>query len=130
MTQLSADELVPDYVGGLTGRLEGLTVGIAKRFYYDDYDTPDDIRAAFDAIVVVLEDLGAQVVTADLPELMDFHAVGRLMLPAEAYAIHEEKLKTRWREFGPLSRNRMMLGAFVRSSDYLQAQRRRNELAL
>ncbi|MEC9208779.1 MAG: amidase, partial [Pseudomonadota bacterium] len=47
--QLSADELVPDYVGGLTGRLEGLTVGIAKRFYYDDYDTPDDIRAAFDA---------------------------------------------------------------------------------
>lgn len=127
--QLSADELVPDYVGGLTGRLEGLTVGIAKRFYYDDYDTPDDIRAAFDAIVVVLEDLGAQVVTADLPELMDFHAVGRLMLPAEAYAIHEEKLKTRWSEFGPLSRNRMMLGAFVRSSDYLQAQRRRNELA-
>ena len=60
---------------------------------------------------------------------MDFHAVGRLMLPSEAYAIHEENLKNCWEEFGPLARNRMMLGAFVRSSDYLQAQRFRRELA-
>jgi aspartyl-tRNA(Asn)/glutamyl-tRNA(Gln) amidotransferase subunit A len=50
-------------------------------------------------------------------------------LPTETYAIHEEKLQSRWTEFGPLARNRMMLGAFVRSSDYLQAQRRRRELA-
>jgi len=127
--QLSADVSVPDYTAALTGGLDGMKIGIVHGFYRDDYDTPGDIAAAYDAMVPVLEGLGAGVFEAVLPPLMDFHAVGRLMLPTEAYAIHEEKLQSRWTEFGPLARNRMMLGAFVRSSDYLQAQRRRRELA-
>ena len=127
--QLSADRPVPDYAAALPNRLDGLKIGIARRFYREDYDTPEDIADAYDAAADTLRDLGADVINADLPPLMDFHAVGRLMLPSEAYAIHEENLKNRWEEFGPLARNRMMLGAFVRSSDYLQAQRFRRELA-
>ena len=127
--QLSADVAVPDYAAALTDRLDGLKIGMVRRFYRDDYEAPDDIAAAYDAMAGVFESLGAEVGEAVLPPLMDFHAVGRLMLPAEAYAIHEEKLQTSWTAFGPLARNRMMLGAFVRSSDYLQAQRRRRELA-
>ena len=127
--QLSADMPVPDYAAALSDGLKGKKIGIVRRFYRDDYDTPADIAAAYDAMTAVLESLGAEVVEAALPPLMDFHAVGRLMLPSEAYAIHEEKLQTRWTEFGSLARNRMMLGAFVLSSDYLQAQRRRRELA-
>lgn len=127
--QLSADMPVPDYAAALTDRTDGLRIGIVRRFYAEDYETPVDIAAAYDAMAAVFEGLGAEVMDADLPPLMDFHAVGRLMLPSEAYAIHEETLQTRWTEFGPLARNRMMLGAFVRSSDYLQAQRCRRELA-
>ena len=127
--QLSSDMDVPDYAAALTDRLDGLRIGMVRRFYAGDYDSPADIRRAYDAMADVLSDLGAEIVEADLPPLMDFHAVGRLILPAEAYAIHEETLQTRWADFGPLARNRMMLGAFVRSSDYLQAQRRRRELA-
>ncbi len=127
--QLSADMPVPDYANALTNRLDGLTVGIARGFYRDDYDTPADIAGTYDVMGKVFEGLGAKVIDTELPPLMDFHAVGRLILPSEAYAIHEETLQTRWTEFGPLARNRMMLGALVRSSDYLQAQRRRRELA-
>ena len=109
-------------------RLEGLTVGTAKRFYYDDRDTPDIPLLSTQS--VVLEDLGAQVVTADLPELM----ISRSWTPnAVCRGLCHSRGKTQdpMSEFGPLSRNRMMLGAFVRSSDYLQAQRRRNfELAV
>ena len=127
--QLSAEMPVPDYEVALADGLDGMKIAVARRFYVDDYNTPGDIGAAYDGMATVFESLGAEVIDADLPPLMDFHAVGRLMLPSEAYAIHEETLQTRWTEFGPLARNRMMLGAFVRSSDYLQAQRRRRELA-
>ncbi|PPR11994.1 MAG: Glutamyl-tRNA(Gln) amidotransferase subunit A [Alphaproteobacteria bacterium MarineAlpha11_Bin1] len=129
LDQLSANVSVPDYVMALEGRLDGLTIGICRSFYRDDFNTPSDIAAAYDAIQPVLESLGALVIETQLPSLLDFHAVGRLMLPSEAYAIHEENLQNRWEDFGPLARNRMMLGAFVTSADYLQAQRRRRELA-
>ena len=127
--QLSADVSVPDYAAALKDRLDGLTIGIVRSFYRDDFGVPRDIASAYDGMQPVLESLGAQVIDVRLPPLMDFHAVGRLMLPSEAYAIHEDKLQNRWEDFGRLARNRMMLGAFVRSSDYLQAQRRRRELA-
>ena len=127
--QLSADVEVPDYAACLAERLAGVRIGMVRHFHTEDYAAPADIAAPLDAMAENFRALGAEVTEVHLPPLMDFHAVGRLMLPAEAYAIHEETLRARWTEFGPLARNRMMLGAFVTAADYLQAQRRRGELA-
>lgn len=127
--QMSADVAVPDYAAALGTDLSGLRIGMVRQFHTADYAAPGEIAGPIDALAGVFEGCGAAVTDVALPELMDFHAVGRLMLPSEAFAIHETALQTRWNDFGPLARNRMMLGALVRSSDYLQAQRRRRELA-
>lgn len=123
----SVDTPVPDYVVGLNDDLNGLRVGMIRHFYTDDYDAPAEIVSAIDSVGETLRDLGASVEPVTLSPLGDWHAVGRVILPAEAYAIHEETLQKRWNEFGPLARNRMMLGSLVRAADYIQAQRRRTE---
>lgn len=124
----SADTPVPDYAAALDGDLAGLRVGMIRHFYTGDFAAPDEIVSAIDGIGETLASLGARVAEVTLSPLADWHAVGRILLPAEAYAIHEENLQNRWHEFGPLARNRMMLGSLVRAADYIQAQRRRSEL--
>ena len=123
----SVDTPVPDYTAGLRDNLKGLRVGMIRHFYTDDYDAPAEIVDAIDDVGETLAGLGATAAPVSLSPLDDWHAVGRVILPAEAYAIHEETLQTRWEEFGPLARNRMMLGSLVRAADYIQAQRRRTE---
>ena len=59
---------------------------------------------------------------------MDYHATGRMILPAEALAIHEEMITERLDEYGEVLRGRVALGAMIRAVDYIQAQRRRTEL--
>jgi len=46
----------------------------------------------------------------------------------EAYAVHEPWLRTRYRDYGEILRERLSLAALVSAADYVQAQRRRREL--
>jgi aspartyl-tRNA(Asn)/glutamyl-tRNA(Gln) amidotransferase subunit A len=119
---------VPDYVAPLNDGVRGLKVGMLRHFYTKDFEAPPEIVKAIDGVGNTLRDLGATLGEINVSPLIDWHAVGRIILPAEAYAIHEENLQNRWEEFGPLARNRMMLGSLVRAVDYIQAQRRRTEL--
>jgi aspartyl-tRNA(Asn)/glutamyl-tRNA(Gln) amidotransferase subunit A len=125
----SVDTPVPDYVSGINDDLAGLKIGMLRHFYTDDFDAPREIISAIDGVGQTLASLGAEIGEVSVSPLGDWHAVGRIILPAEAYAIHEDNLQNRWHEFGPLARNRMMLGSLVRAADYIQAQRRRTELA-
>ena len=124
----AVETTVPDYVAPLNDGVRGLKVGMLRHFYTKDFEAPPEIIAAIDGVGNTLRDLGATVGEINVSPLIDWHAVGRIILPAEAYAIHEENLQNRWAEFGPLARNRMMLGSLVRAVDYIQAQRRRTEL--
>ena len=125
----SVDTPVPDYLSGLNNDLAGLKIGMLRHFYTTDFDAPREIVSAIDGVGKTLSSLGAEVGEVTVSRLDDWHAVGRIILPAEAYAIHEDNLRNRWSDFGPLARNRMMLGSLVRAVDYIQAQRRRTELA-
>ena len=87
-----------------------------------------EIVQAIDSVGAVLAELGAEVETVEVSPLIDWHAVGRVLVPAEAFAIHEERLQTKWKTYGRLARNRLMLGSLFRAVDYIQAQRRRTEL--
>ncbi len=124
----AVETTVPDYVAPLNDGVRGLKVGMLRHFYTKDFEAPPEIITAIDGVGNTLRDLGATVGEINVSPLLDWHAVGRIILPAEAYAIHEENLQNRWAEFGPLARNRMMLGSLVRAVDYIQAQRRRTEL--
>ena len=124
----SARVPVADYLSGLDQGVAGLKIGMIRQFYTNDFASPLEIVQAIDNVGTVLAELGAEVETVEVSPLIDWHAVGRVLVPAEAFAIHEERLQTKWKTYGRLARNRLMLGSLFRAVDYIQAQRRRTEL--
>jgi aspartyl-tRNA(Asn)/glutamyl-tRNA(Gln) amidotransferase subunit A len=72
--------------------------------------------------------LGATVEDVRLPSAHDFNAAGWLILAAEAYAVHEDWLRTRFHRYGEILRERLAMAGLITGADYVQAQRRRREL--
>jgi aspartyl-tRNA(Asn)/glutamyl-tRNA(Gln) amidotransferase subunit A len=75
-----------------------------------------------------LRDLGCRVEEASLPPVQEYNAVGRVIISAEAYALHEATLRARLSEFSRVFRIRVLAGALIRAADYIAAQRRRSDL--
>jgi len=76
----------------------------------------------------VLHDLGAAVEEVELAPLSQYAAVIRVILLSEAYAIHEEWLQTRPGDYAHFTRERLLPGAFIRATHYVQALRHREKM--
>jgi aspartyl-tRNA(Asn)/glutamyl-tRNA(Gln) amidotransferase subunit A len=87
------------------------------------------VVASVDAAVELVTRLGAKVDEITLPDFEIFSACGRVILTAEAYAIHEKDLLTRPLDYGRYTYQRMMVGATISAADLVQAFRLRRELA-
>lgn len=126
----SANVPLPDFRKRLNEGVKGLRIGIPRHFYADDPGTMEDVRRGIDHTVERLAKLGAEVEEIKLSRGYDvFNACGRIIMFAEAFAIHERDYQTRPLEFGALTFMRMTLGAFISSADLLQAFRLRRELS-
>ena len=123
----SADVPVPDFAAGLAEGAEGLKVGFV-RGWMEGVDP--EVAAALEAAAALLERLGATVEEVAIPSGATYHAAGRTILMAECYAIHERDLVHRPHLYGRPTRERLMVGAFIRGSDYVEAMRMRRELAV
>ena len=86
-------------------------------------------NAVIDRAAETLEKLGAVVEEITLPDYELFNACGRVIMYAEAFAIHEQDYQTRPLDFGLLTYMRMTLGAFITAVDLHQAIRLRRELS-
>jgi aspartyl-tRNA(Asn)/glutamyl-tRNA(Gln) amidotransferase subunit A len=64
-----------------------------------------------------------------LPEYALYAACGRVIMMAEAFAIHEADLRARPLDYGRMTMERFLLGATVTAADLTQAFRLRRELA-
>jgi aspartyl-tRNA(Asn)/glutamyl-tRNA(Gln) amidotransferase subunit A len=134
----SADVPVPDYRAALAPRLDGLTIGVVRHFHEKDAvadfgadSTPSAAYGvAFDNACRTLESLGARLVDRRLSPLIDYVDANRLIMIAEAYALHEKDFQTRPQDFGHHMFARIALGAFLSASDYVEALRQRRELCL
>jgi aspartyl-tRNA(Asn)/glutamyl-tRNA(Gln) amidotransferase subunit A len=124
-----APHAVPDYTADIEGSLAGLRVGVIRQFFENDFPVSATTVGAIDGALAVLRELGAQVDTVSLSPLADWGAAGFLILLAEGHAVHEEWLKHRPEKYGESMRDRIALGAFISAADYIQALRRRHELA-
>jgi aspartyl-tRNA(Asn)/glutamyl-tRNA(Gln) amidotransferase subunit A len=125
----SADRPVPDYRAGISGDLRGLRIGLVRHFYESDNPADEATRQGIAAAVKVLEDLGCSVRDLRLSPLADWAACGVLIMLTEAYAVHEANLRQRFSDYGEAFRDRMALAALISGGDYMQAVRRRRELA-
>ncbi len=134
----SSDVPVPDYRAALTTRLDGARIGVIRHFHEHDAVAdfgPDSApsvaySAAFDTACRTLESLGARLVDVRLSSLIDYVDANRLIMLAEAYALHEKDFQERPQDFGHHMFARIGLGAFLSAADYVEAMRQRRELCV
>jgi aspartyl-tRNA(Asn)/glutamyl-tRNA(Gln) amidotransferase subunit A len=125
----SADLAVPDFTSGIGRDLAGLKLAYPRSFFATQPDITAEVIASLDASAQQFAKLGAKVEEVELPDFELFNACGRVILIAEAYAIHEKNLLTRPLDYARYTYQRMMVGATVSAADLTQAFRLRRELA-
>ena len=126
----SADRLVPDFTADLSKGAKGLRIGVVRHFYETDHPVSPGVKAGIDAALDVYKQLGADIRDVTLSPMIEYHAAGTVIITAEAYAVHEPWLKTRFNDYGELFRDRIALGAFISAAEYVQTIRRRRILCL
>ena len=121
----SSTRPVDDYVGALEGNVRGLRIGVPRNYFFEDADA--DVVRAFEDALGELRKLGAEVRDITIPSF-DLARSFFLILVTEAFAYHEHDLRTRPELYGEMLRERIMTGALVTASEYVQAQRVRMQV--
>ncbi len=133
----SVPQAVPDYTAALTGNIKGLKLGLPKEYMIGGMDP--EVKAAVDASVKKLTELGAEIVEISLPHTEYAAATYYIIAPAEAsanlarfdgirYGARVDGAdpislysNTRGAGFGPEVKRRIILGTYVLSSGYYDA---------
>ncbi|MFO1079730.1 MAG: amidase [Reyranellaceae bacterium] len=108
--------------------IAGLRIALARSWYTDGI--APEAGKGIDEAVRVLRDLGAVVEEAVFPDIRDYHICGRVIITAEAHAIHRREVIETPEKFGYTTRRRFQLGAFLTAEQYLSALRFRRQLQL
>ena len=119
----------PDFTMQLDAGVKGMKIGVIRHFYTRDLEADPVMIQALEDALTVFESLGAEVADIETKPLREFADCNRIILESEAYAIHEHWLKTRPQDYAALTRERLLVGAFHRAVDYVQATRMRRKLA-
>jgi len=121
----SADVAVPDFTSTLNNGVAGLRIGVPRDWFNEADGTHPEVLAAFEAALGVLAGEGAQIVEVDSAPFIKARAANTIIMISEAYAYHEDTLKTRPQDLSTGVRNRAREGAFISAADYVDAQRAR-----
>ena len=124
----SADAPVPDYSADLEKGVAGLRIGIPRDFFATAPAITWDVTAGIDRTISQLREAGAVVEDVQLPDYALFSAVGRVIMMAEAFAIHESDMQARLLDYGEITAGRFILGAAITAADFIHALRARREL--
>jgi aspartyl-tRNA(Asn)/glutamyl-tRNA(Gln) amidotransferase subunit A len=124
----SARSAIPDFTADLDKGVNGLKIGVIRRFYTTDFEADSEMTRSIEDAVTLLADLGAEIQEIDPGPIVDYASANRVILLSEAYAIHETWLQERPEDYGDLARERLMPGAFFRAVDYVHAMRQRTVL--
>jgi aspartyl-tRNA(Asn)/glutamyl-tRNA(Gln) amidotransferase subunit A len=108
--------------------LAGLRLGVPKGFLTTEWD--NTVGTRFGAARKKLADAGVRVTDEPMPlvdEMLEVNAKGGFA-PAEAFAVHRERLARRANEFDPNVRVRIERGGNVTAADYVDMMQRRARL--
>ena len=118
----SVDHPAEDFTRDLQRGLRGAGIGFPTSFYFDHVD--EEVGARVREAVEVFRSLGALVREVEIPNLVDTLHAQRLILAAEAYAVHQERLENEPEKIGEEVSERLMDGERPRAYRYANARRR------
>jgi aspartyl-tRNA(Asn)/glutamyl-tRNA(Gln) amidotransferase subunit A len=107
--------------------LAGLRIGLVTEFH-EDGGASAAVVGAIEEALVVYRSLGATIEDVRLSPLMVYGACSRILVLADAFALHERHLIDRLDSFGEVFRYRVLPGALVCEADYMAAHRLRRRL--
>lgn len=112
----------------LSTDLKGVRVGFAVNFT-ELPSVSKEMQQSTKSALHVLEDLGAEIVPIELPDLWDFTICNSTIMMSEAFSIHQKNLQEHADKYTQFTRSRITLGSMISATDYLNAQKVRRELA-
>jgi aspartyl-tRNA(Asn)/glutamyl-tRNA(Gln) amidotransferase subunit A len=124
----SADRPVPDFTSELGKGAKGLRVGVVRHFFETDNRASDATRAGIDGALEFFHKEGAEVRDITLSPMIEYFAVGWLIMVTEAFALHGPWLRERFMDYSEMLRDRVALAAMLTGPDIVQATRRRRVL--
>jgi aspartyl-tRNA(Asn)/glutamyl-tRNA(Gln) amidotransferase subunit A len=116
---------VDDYPAALGRDIRGIRIGVPRAYFFEGIDP--EVEGAFEAALETLRRLGAEVRDVQIPSLHATHSF-LLILMAEAFAYHERDLREHPELYGDVARERILTGALVSATEYVQAQRIRAQI--
>ena len=119
---------VDDYTASLRKGVKGLKIGLIRHFYVEDLEADKEMAASIESAADLLRGMGAEVREIRLPPLSEYATCNRVVMLSEAYAVHQEWLKTRPGDYAAVTRRRLLPGAFLTAADYVNATRTREKL--
>ena len=123
----SVDEPVTNVLAGLDSGIGGLRIGIPTNHFFTDL--APEVGDAVHAALEVLAGAGARLVEVAVPDVEISGEVVTTIAGVEAALIHQEEMRTRAQDYQEDTRNRLLTGAEIPGTAYVDAMHRRRLVA-
>jgi aspartyl-tRNA(Asn)/glutamyl-tRNA(Gln) amidotransferase subunit A len=123
----AVDEPVTNVLAGLDSGVDGLRIGVPSNYFFDDLAPA--VGDAVHAALAVLESAGARLVEVRVPDVEISAEVVTTIVGVEAALIHQEEMRSRPHDYTDDTRERLIAGAGIPGTAYVDAVRRRRLVA-
>ena len=117
---MSWPEVRPRYLKNIDTDISGWRIGVPRTFVESAPNEPEVVHA-YEQFLRDLESIGCELVDIDLRGMAEARMANFIVLNAETYQRHASTLKSRWHEYGPITRVYLLQGAFLSAEDMLNA---------
>lgn len=108
-------------LGLSTDFLKGKRIGIPRRYFFENLD--DEIRSAVEETLLFCQDLGAELVEVQTPDMAHVRAASLAIQLVEALSWHGPRMDENGHLYGEDVRNGLVQGQFILAEHYVQSQR-------
>lgn len=122
----SARLAVPPYSREIGRGVKGLRLGVPREFFWDEIQP--GVAAAVRQAIEGMRAEGAEVREVSLPSMELVEAAQAVVIHSEATAYHRPMMQERAADYGRAILERLAVGLFLTSGDYLDALRARRRI--